>query len=342
MNAAELWWEQVPAGVNLLNHIAYWLRSGCSIVVDAGRMAWPDALRGYLRQVVTDINNALPFEVIDASGCPQDMAPDAFIFSCIGEEDYFGTQLLRVNHLRRKPACLWVDHIPAEQYEAWIRMTVELMREPSQMMLILDIPERVPVPECEGLEPVGVGHSRFDVYYFSLMQLSGMDVDERLLEYAATLATELSGVEPVNCARLCDVAEQLLQSPEYVANSLGCPAGSRQAVLRAQMRAFMPLVELCRMMVNELLRDQLVQALPFKPDNGSTIDEKEVDRLELTHVIQMHEKKRIRLSNNLYQLLRQLRDTRNHLAHLKMLSNNEINQFLIAMDTLSNWQAYEG
>ncbi|MBQ2952670.1 MAG: hypothetical protein IJE07_03860 [Clostridia bacterium] len=338
MSAAELWWCQVPAGVSLYNQLACDLQQGKSIVLDAGRMPWPDTLRGYLRDVVTQINNAMPFEIINASDCPPGMEPDAFLFRCIGEEDHYGTQLLRIKRLRRKPACLWVDGIPQKQYAQWIDMAVELTREPSQMMLILDIPEQVSVPECERLAPEGVWHSRFDVYYFSLMRLSTLQEDERMVEYAATLCTELSGLDPILCDQLCQVPERLMQNPLKVAEQLGCQVNINQAVLRAQMRAFMPLVELCRITVNELLRHQLENALPFSPDKGETVRKSDVERVELTHIIQMANRGRINLPSDLYNLLHNLREIRNHLAHLTMLSNVEIGTLLGGMDSLAEWQ----
>ena len=338
MEPRELWWGQVPAPVSQFNQIAYDLREGHSLVLDAGRMFWVDLMCEYLRQVVTEIDNAMPFERIDASSCPPDMLPDAFLFSCIGEEDRYGTQLLRTMMLRNKPACLWVTGIPPAQYEAWIQMTAELMQEPSRMLLILDIPEHVRVPQCERLASMGVWHSRFDVYYFALMQLSGMATDERRLEYAATLATELSGLDPVRCTQLCSVAEQLMQNPIHVADKLGCDVNSMQAVLRAQMRSFMPLVELCRMTLIDLLRHQLENALPFRSDMGQTIGANEVDRVELTHMIQMSNRGRIKLHSDLYGQIYNLREIRNQMAHLKMLSNSDINMLLSIMDDLAQWQ----
>lgn len=333
MNAAELWWEQVPAGMSQLGQIARDLRNGNSIVLDAGRMVWTDVLRGYLRSVVTDINNAMPFERIDASGCPPEMSPDAFLFNCIGETDHYGTQLLRISRMRRKPVCLWVDGIPPQQYEAWVMMAVELMREPSQMMLILDVPEYVPVPECEGLSAMGVGHGRFDLYYFSLMQLSGMDMDERLLEYTATLCTELAGMAPVLCSQLCSVAEQLLRNPLHVANSLNTP-DSRQCMRRAQVRAFMPLVELCRMMATDILAPQLKKQLPFRAERDTI---REVGAFELGHIVYLADTNRLGMPDDLYETIRSLKEVRNQLAHLNLLSYKDILSFLAAMDALITW-----
>lgn len=338
MEPMEIWWGQVPAPVSQFNQIVCELRKGCSIVLDAGRMVWTQLLHEYLRQVVTEINNAMPFECIDASSCPADMLPDAFLFSCIGEEDRYGTQLLRIMMLRNKPACLWISGIPPAQYDAWIRMAAELMKEPSRLLLILDIPERIRVPQSEGLATIGVWHSRFDVYYFSLMQLSGLDADERHLEYAATLATELSGLDPIICTQLCSVVEPLLQNPIHVAGKLSCKVNSTQAVLHAQMRVFMPLVELCRMALIDLLRHQLENALPFRADSGQLIKANEVDLVELTHMIQMANQGRIRLPQDLFSQIHTLREIRNHMAHLKMLSNVEINTLLKSMDELAQWQ----
>lgn len=335
MNAAELWWEQVPAGAGLLDQIARALQYGCSIVMNAQRTPWPAAMREYVRTIVTNIDNALHFEVIDASECEANEAPDAFIFACIGEDDYLGTQLLRLNHLRKKAACLWVEGIPPEQYAAWVDMAAQLSQEQSAMTLILDLPDHVPVPESEGLIPMGVGHARFDVYYFSLMQVSGLQIDERLIEYAATLCTEASLMDPECCSRMCGVAQQLMQDPERVASSLMMGRNMKPQVLRAQMRTFMPLVELCRMMANEVLADALSGQLPFRGDYDTTVEE--VSAFELRHIIHLRDTGRIRMEPELYSILRRLREVRNGLAHVRLLAYDQILDFLSDVDQLTVW-----
>lgn len=328
-----LWWERVPAGTKMLAEISRTLREGRCVLLDSDRVFRPAALRMYVQQAMAEVEYGAHWLTISAAGCRNAQQVTSYLMGSIGMTDDYAINQQRLEALRGTHAFVWVNGILPDTRDAWLKLASELMRRKSRLRLILDMP--LQDREIEGCDAISSECSRFDIYYFAIMQLSGMTIRDSEIEYAATLCTELAEGDPQRCAQLCGKAVALLHDPEEVCRQVLPDADVKRCICRAQTRVFLPMVDVCRVMAIELYEAELNKLLPFTDDQNNEV--KDIGSVELRHIV--HYANRIRLDDEIRVLLDSQRKVRNDVAHLKPLSYEEIGQFLIRVRTMELYHA---
>ena len=333
MSYVDFWWDQVPAGAGLLEKLAEAIRQRSSVLLDTSELCWKGELIARVRRLVTAIDHTLPWVMLDASRCPEGYSPPALLMeSCIGPNEVYTTDPLRLRELRKTPACVWVQNIPDAQQDVWQETAVRLSRERSGMMLILELPGRGEDVQSPGCISLGCSCSRFDLYYFALLQLSNRQLDEMMIEYAATLCTEIAGGDPCRCGELCVQVNRLLADPSEVCAELLSADVLRQAVSRAQIRSINPLIDVGRVQLVDLVKATVEEYLPFEDNFKINVDR--AGKVELRHLVYLRDNKGLRIEEELNGILDVMHRARNRIAHLHILSYEEINRLFTALRRL--------
>ena len=243
------------------------------------------------------------------------------------------------------PGIYWIDGVVATRAEAWAEAAAALAeaernRAPlDRAQLVLPLPQGTKMPRAVGLETHSVQVlRRVDLEVAARYRLAAGDGDSPLWRVRVALAIELAVLGLPNFAAI-EILERWLKGPDpalsdvgrlaahAAANGLQLPASGRLAVAlcRAQQSALLGAIE------DERLR--IVETAPAwcrVPHTQAARDGRpekcvrDVHLLEITHLYEMARSAGLRRSDPVRARLELLRDVRNALSHLDLLSATEL------------------
>lgn len=212
--------------------------------------------------------------------------------------------------------------------------------------------------ETEGLHTVahtkGIGvldwsqsADAYDVYTYCALESSETNIAPLLRPYLVELASRLCGTD-VELARVCVLAgEDFLSAPEetlrelkaFAARSNGqpfsFPIDSEKCaahIWEAQIRCLFAILEKYRSSYVSRHKPEIMACLPFSTKDRILISE--LKDVELGHLVYLAAEKRLHIPSTDYDMLDFLRQARNDLAHLNMLSFEKVQRILRLGSTL--------
>ncbi len=330
MNASELWWSYVPAGVSIKESMVRQIVEGKCVLLDTSRLPWKDVLLNSVKMEVELADGELNWIEIDAEENSGNK-PISYLGSFYNVDQIPVAEIIQ-QKIRQLHSCCWVKNISVGQVPAWIQMAKELFagKEKQKFRLVLELP----CATTRGIGRIAVIDTRierFDIYYFALSMLASGRLGKNFREYAATLCAELANGDAERCNTLCKSIEQVLQDP-LSACMAGDESRQKQLVCRAQTRSISPLIDIGRLKLISIFGKQIAGILPQRDDYGTEIDD--VNEVELRHLVYFCHHDLLTITPRVKNVLYVLYNARNDISHLKLLSYDEIQRLFCALEDL--------
>lgn len=334
-----IWWEQIPNAVHFLQKIEAVIRERQSLIlVLPYTVPWRNVVK---EKIIEYGSNSFPNQSLTNCDEPPCEPPDGTAGSyllrhfCKPEKrnEYRPTiskaQFLAQNELVLNHRIIMVDNLDKAQYQDWTDTITTyfkyLDKEREKPVFILLPKDEVSVRlEKKGMKILNYGDAvdDFDTYAFAIMSASVGGADRSEKTYLAALLSTFCQRDVELCAACSEYTTRFLQNPADVLqlicqqkkHSNGEPfeidlneLKVKQNIWKTQVRLIYPILEDFRTLYAERYRTE-IEVCHFNPD--------EVELGKLWSLAQQQ----IRMNDQDYRWLNQLKEARNKLSHRDILN----------------------
>lgn len=344
LRAAENFWLHTACGETLANETLEALQQAENVLIcSASPLPWPKTFHSLLSGRCVSPDRS--FALLDAAGIPD---PGRYLFTEYCSEkarrtywpengrQYYPEFIARTKDSRLHHRFVAVSGIGgAEALGAWLRFaeaytqeTIRLGVSPRAVFLLEYAGDRGP-GEARGMRRLRFSPGRMDVYAFNLRNTAALSFPYEVSAYAAELISSLAGGDFELAGSLAEdrqTLRELLYDPKKRFRSLAGDALSAEQlntkIQDAQLRTLFPLLEDRRRRFIETYRDAIERSgvLPFESDYG----EVKKDPLDLELRDLLANARRIGVEESDNRQIYALKEIRNHLAHSRVLTADEV------------------
>lgn len=333
MSGAEMWWNQVPGPIRLVNRMSQVILDGESVWL-SGEMTWRDEFRMFVKMKVEEENSSIGFHIVDIHDFPDNQKIDDLIFSYDenARQGYLPAIPL-VDYICKRnvlpDSIIWLYGINDNRYERWLEFSRMLARKHAGLRII-----------CEGVAckgnwrgitelDAGKEISEFDTLLFAMTSVSELNWSPGMKTYASRLLSEIAGSKAEVILSLAKHVDRLVDDPVGYTLEIWQDvneADIRNAVRSAQIKTLYPKVEQEREIFISGVLDRATKLLPFTDDHGNTFSTP-LD-MELRHLIFFYNRGDLKLSGEERNVLDLIYNARNMLSHRKIVSSEKVKKIL--------------
>lgn len=340
----QIWWNKISGASSFINDIIDTVEKNNSVIINNSSIipffdSFTDIVQRRLSERSSSKNVAyLNAEDFTSENVVEDMA-DMY---CVGAAYFPKRGYTKFDFLADSDAFRLINSIlivrgifPGRE-RAWLDFingycnAASAKTHKAQFILIIDSRQNFKMPkQCKSFD-FGNYISDYDYYVYCLLTIS----DNK--KYNITMKQYIAEIASLLCRDNAELCWQLLKNPkelyfntyEYF-NSVSPKKMSQNAVSQilwtAQIKYIFPILEKYRCSITKKYEGTLLGYLPFDVKYGDTISEP--NNLELGHLLYINSESTF-LNYSEYEKVKQYKDIRNELAHMKPTSAENVNDIL--------------
>lgn len=323
----ELWWDQISSPLNLKKWTADTLMSGKTVWL-SGHLPWPDTFLYQTKDLISQGNSQLALEYREMDSL-EGTSPAELVFQLVpsAKSRYMPGQDLSEYIASTgilDTTILWLAGVDEARHGQWLALSSGLAKHNSGFRVV-----------CQGncgnkryrnveLLQADTFSSEFERILFAMMLSGGMGYSTDIQMYCSYLAVELAGEQVEQLPILLRDTNQLICHPELCLEDAGLPRNEilQRSLHSVQLKVLQPKLEDRQEKLVDRLAAQLTRLLPFKDDFGNVCND--LYSIELRHLVYFHHQHAFRISDQEDQLLKQLHEMRNLIAHRKVVPGEDV------------------
>lgn len=348
----KVWWESVPNALRLENSIIEYLESGKQIVfMYSEYIPWPDTFReqieilqrqnitGYGIDYIKDEEDEEPGYQILNKYCKKEIKDD--YRPAIG----YARFLANLDSITLNSSIVWIKTYSESRIKLWCDFISDyrhdLKKESDGGMFIIEANRLYDIKLPKGIKPVRYTDyiNQFDCYIFNVMAASIIDDSHNVKEYLSEVATSMIDKD-IELSSLClnsynykeflynpyEVIQRIItenqRSDGSAFDALLDEISFKKALWMAQIKYIFPIIETYRNSFIYKYQNQIQKELPITNSSGDKYDNA-ID-VEIGTLYYMVCNGVIEVDKNEIFELKKYKDARNKLAHLEILSYEEV------------------
>ena len=351
----KVWWEQVTRANSFIDKIVSAMLSEKSVVlVLPEHTPWCDRMQDAVENSLSKLNPSKSMKVIDS---PQEKVGEFMLNRYCHEEQRLQYRAGK-SHAEFLAKCedtvlnslyVWVRNIPEKLLPEWVGFLAEYHRntspERASAVFVLETSDdKMRMKSVKGV--VNISYSAlmntFDAYTFCILAASDAADEIYKKNYLAELVYSVCGEDIELCAACIRQGTRFPKDPAGVLAEIlsgACRSdGSSFAydvdemnlekrIWKTQMKMLFPMIEDYRGEFVGRYRKQIDCQLPFR-NNSNDVVFSEPEEVEIGTLSFMAASKLISIDAKEHTRLHQFKEARNTLAHLKILSLDEVYRIL--------------
>lgn len=351
-----VWWTRVTNASHFLDRIVDSIQEGQSVLLQLpGYVPWYETMRNkieteLLRQnstsfyrYVTD-SPAEPGEYLFQEFCKKEKR--AHYRPGIGYAEF----LAKSEDIVLNECILWIKEDDGEKAKKWYAFAESYIRALGKhgrgCVFLLETRSEHNLPEKKGIKKISLAREieHYDKYLFNMLAVSGLKGSELFRQYLAEAVSVMLPDDIELSAACIAYGRDFLENPvkiirkiiETKTRSDGTEFGLeakeseiRECLWEAQMKVIFPLIEKHRNSVIRKYRRGIDALLPIQAAYGEVIED--ADDVELGTVSYLAASGRIQMSEKDLTRVTKLKNARNALAHIGILSQDQVDE-IFAMD----------
>ena len=336
IETSDIWWRQITSARKFLDKTANTLAGGKSVVICLSEVTpWLDDMRIILKEflnkrfggikAVHEINaaqvGAEPATFVFENFCDENVKSEFIPFSDKAHVKFLAER----NDITLNNACLWIRGVSETQAENWFSFIADynnFLRGKSKGIFLLEAGANF---DLTGKANIEVFHyareiSDYDCFAFNILIAAEFGKGDKFIKrYLAELVSNATGFDVEKGAECIKCGVDFLKNPrKFLKNKTREEIDG--AIWKTQLKLIFPLLELFRRDFIKKYESMIKCLLPFESNSGKKVftpDEAELGDLYFILGGQ-------NLPQNDWEELKIYRDARNKLAHLSILTLEEV------------------
>ena len=328
----ELWWSVVPGPSQLVEQLtAHLVRFESALIpYTTASFPWGEEFRLSAYDRVRQVHPNLTEELCDASTMGE-RSPGRWVLDVVGRGEVFclpsddPIEIAAESGLL-KQRIFWVTHFTSKaQVAEWVAFAKALRKKAADhcccVVLLLPTSLRINshLPELE----TDAFFGEYDLRVFASFLLSLRKLSQCEKKYLSELASALSFGDAVQCAELASIGKELLEEPEQLPMLRAIP-NHLHGIWLAQIRTVFSHIEETKFAIVQQHRSAIAALLHTTDDFGIAIEQ--MEDIELRHLIHAVNHNIISLPERTCAVINALYNSRNQLAHHRILPYSELKQ----------------
>lgn len=352
-----IWWTKVTNASRFLDQIINYIQDGQSVLLQLPKEPpWRQTMQNIVATGISQRNATSTYKSIQDTG--QD--PGEFLFYQFCREEKrahyrpgigYAEFLAKSEEIVLNECILWISGAGKDQAKKWYNFVGDYNRAKGKAkrgcIFLIETCDDTVVQDKKGIRVIRYQKEieHYDCYIFSMMAASGLKGSGQFKRY---LAEVVSGMFPedVEMAAICisygrEFLEHPIQVIQDVITSESRSDGSRfqvaasegelqERIWEAQIKVVFPLVEKHRNALIRKYQEQIGALLPIHTAYGEVIEE--ASNVELGILTYLSATGKIRMAYEDAGKAAKLKETRNILAHIRTLPQEEVDAIL-ALET---------
>lgn len=350
----KIWWSQVTNARLFCENVAATVLQGKNVILTlSGNVPWYDTM---VEMIETILNRENPRNAMEQIECPvQEVGEFLMERYCRKEKrnSYrFGISyaafLAQSEDIVLNDRYIWVRNIPSSKYKEWMDFIAEynLKMIPSRVPAVFILENRdesVRISARKGFQKIDLAKeiSAYDRFIFCALAAAAVPCKDYLKPYLADLTSSICAGDIELCALCVAEGDRFLADPEIVVHEKaekslrsdgtefqfwGSGEGIQQKIWESQLKLVFPIVERYRNYFLKKYQRELSLGLPIKNAYGEIVDK--LQDIEIGLLIYMVGSGKVKTDSDEYFSLVMFRDARNRVAHVEILSIQELNNVL--------------
>lgn len=343
-----IWWNHIIKARKLVDDIVFEVIEGNSVLLSVPHfIPWKNTLIDIVSDRLQLENSKNKVEIIQ---CPNEI-PGTFLLNRFCKEEIRAKYRYGISYAKFLGRCqetvlndryIWITGIPVSRKNEWVDFVSEYNKNVTNKtpgIFILEITDESGTKiNKKGIKNIIFNQtiSEYDKYAFCALVASETKCKEYMRPYLAEVVASVC--DDVELAAACvSKGKEFLQSPYKVMEEVAkCSYRSDGEVFKpvktkeeidifvweAQLKYVFPLVESYRKYFVNRYLNQIKASLPINNGYGDVINTPE--EVEIGTLLYLVGNGSIAISTREYDELERYRDARNKLAHINILSNDEL------------------
>ena len=346
----KIWWEQVTNAVQFIKKIVQSVLNEKHLAVELPKnIPWYDTMRDYAEEAIRRRSSDRNLVSLQDSG--EEPGKCVFEAFCNREKqsEYrpavgYASFLAKCDDIVLNDRIVWVSDLAKENYSAWIEFVSAYAAACKKERIaggifILELREQMALSAKKGVYMLSFQKeiSHYDSIVFNMLAASSIKKSAISKEYLVELVSNIAGQDMELAAQCIRKYREFLQKPYAVLQRIaeeGCRSNGeafekqfreeevKKQIWKAQIKIVFPLVEEFRGHFVDKYKEQIERQLPIPYAFGEEFTE--VDEVEVGTLYFMACNEKLHISSEDYHKLKMFREARNHLAHLCVLSEEEM------------------
>jgi len=346
----KIWWEQVTNAVQFIRKIVKSVLDEKHLAVELSRdIPWYDTMRDLTEDAIRRQSSERNLVSLQDSG----EEPGKCVFEAFCNREKQSEYRPAVGYAGFLANCadivlnhriVWVSDLAKENYSAWIDFVSAYAAackkaRRSGGIFILELREQMALSAKKGVHMLSFQKeiSHYDSIVFNMLAASSIKKSAISKEYLVELVSNIAGQDMELAAQCMKKHGEFLKEPYVILQRIaeqGCRSNGnpfenqfreeevKKQIWKAQMKSIFPLVEEFRGHFVNKYKEQIERQLPISYAYGEEFSE--ADDVEVGTLYFMACNEKLHISSEDYHKLKIFREARNHLAHLCILSEEEM------------------
>ena len=328
----ELWWGVVPGPSQLVEQLtAHLVRFESALIpYTTASFPWGDTFRLNVSDRVRQVHPMLTEELCNASAM-NGRSPGRWVLDVVGRGEVFclpsddPIEIAAESGLL-KQRIFWVTHFTNKaQVADWVAFAKALRKKAAGhcCCVVLLLPASLRINSHLTELETNAFFGEYDLSFFASFILSHRKLSQFEKKYLSELASALAFGDAVQCAELASAGRELLEEPEQLPMICAIP-NYLHGVWLAQIRTVFSHIEETKFAIVQQHRNAIAALLHTTDDFGNSIEQ--IEDIELRHLVHGVNHNIISLPERTCTVINDLYNSRNQLAHHRILPYSELKQ----------------
>lgn len=346
----KIWWGQVTNAVQFIRKIVESVLNEKHLAVELPRdLPWYDTMRDFAEEAIRNRSSERNLESLQDSG--QEPGKCVFEAFCNREKqsEYrpavgYADFLAKCDDIVLNHRIVWVSDLAKQNYSAWLEFVSAYAAACKKErraggIFILELREQMGLSAKKGVHMLSfqkeIGH--YDSIVFNMLAASSIKKSAISKEYLVELVSNIAGLDMELAAQCIRKYREFLNAPYIILQKIaeqGCRSNGetfenqfreeevKKQIWKAQIKIIFPLIEEFRGHFVDKYKEQIKRQLPIPYAYGEEFTE--ADEVEVGTLYFMACNEKLHISTEDYHKLKMFREARNRLAHLCILSDQEM------------------
>ncbi len=346
----KIWWGQVTNAVQFIRKIVESVLNEKHLAVELPRdIPWYDTMRELTEDAIRRRSSDRNLVSLQDSG--QEPGKCVFEAFCDREKqsEYrpavgYADFLAKCGDIVLNHRIVWVSDLAKQNYSAWIEFVSAYAAACKKErraggIFILELREQMALSAKKGVHMLSFQKeiSHYDSIVFNMLAASSIKKSAISKEYLVELVSNIAGRDMELAAQCIRKYREFLNEPYVILQRIteqGCRSNGesfenqfreeevKKQIWKAQIKIIFPLIEEFRGHFVDKYKEQIGRQLPIPYAYGEEFTE--ADEVEVGTLYFMACNEKLHISSEDYHKLKMFREARNRLAHLCILSDQEM------------------